>query len=712
MRADEGRTSDRPDVTVLVPTAHGSAWLGACLRSLAASTLPTDAFEVVVVQHGPDDGTRAVVDAVRVAHPALRLRHLTTPPLTRAAAKNVGLATARGRWVTVVHDEDRVAPNLLRGLRDRAGEGVVASGFVVDTPPPGRPARFSAPRLEQPLRFQGRTVGLGRAPSALGHGVAKLVPTRLARDTGFDDDLTASEDAVFWARLLLTGPVQVSFCAVTDDAVYYRSAAPRRTRPAPPAGTLLAGLERLHTLPLTGAAALAARAWMVVEETDEANRVLRAHPDGHREAVRERGARGLSGVQPARLNRGVARDLAILYLAVPLVDTAATVAARRVREAERVVDVLTLAHRPEDRIDRSSELVWRDYVGEVCTVDTPPVWVWWPGVTAFVRRGMAELERRGVGERYRSVYSRSTPLASHVLSALVVLRHPHLRWVAEFSDPLLHDIDGSARASEGPADPALLSELRRGLEARGVTPPASDDMFLWAVTLAYALADEVVFTNDNQRDLMLEDFPDRALAARAAERAVVRPHPVPSADLYGRVRTAYALETGVVHLGYFGVLYATRGLGEVVDALQRLDPATRARVRLHVFTRDPDQLAAAVADAGLADVVHVGPYVGYLEYLDLCTRLDVLLVMDARTAQTHAANPYLPSKYSDYVGSGTDVWGIVEEGSELSRRPLAHRTLLGDVAAAVEVLEQLASAVPVAPGAPGGPGAPAVGRAG
>ena len=683
------RTFDRPDVSVIVPTDRGSAWVGACLRSLADQTFAPERYEVVLVQHGPDDGTLAAVSRVRSSHPGLRLRHITLDACTRAAAKNVGLAAASGEWVMFVHDDDRVSPNLLRALRDRCGDGQVAVASHVDTPPTGRPAVFSAPRLERQLRCQGRLVPLGRAPSALGSLAATMLPADVVRRIGFDADLPSGEDAVLCGRLLLAGQPLLSFCSTADDAVHYRSVAARGIRQETPQ-TLLSGVARLLSLPLTDRAARAARAWMVVEETDQLNRHLRAHPEAHGDVVGERRARGLWAVQPARLNRGVAHDLAILQYAVPVVDTSANVAARRVREAGTVVDVLTTQRDAEHRIDQSSDLVWSEYVDQVRTAPTQPVWLWWPGVTAFARKGVELLERQGLAGRYRSVYSRSTPVAPHVVAALYTLRHPGARWVAEFSDPVLHDIDGSERESSGPADPGLLAEFGAALDARGIVPPESENLYLWSVTLAFALADEVVFTNEHQRDYMLEDFPDPALAERARGVATVRPHPVPPAELYRLVPSSYDLEPGRVHIGYFGVLYGTRTLGEILQALRRLDPSRRDRLRLHVFSRRPDDLAADVDEAGLAGVVAAKPFVDYLEYLNLCTRLDVLLVNDASTSETHARNPYLPSKYSDYIGSGTDVWGVVEPGSILSGLPMAHRSEIGDVDGALAVLEGLA----------------------
>ena len=141
-----------------------------------------------------------------------------------------------------------------------------------------------------------------------------------------------------------------------------------------------------------------------------------------------------------------------------------------------------------------------------------------------------------------------------------------------------------------------------------------------------------------------------------------------------------------MHLAYFGVFYETRDLGDVVSALLRLRQDEREQLCVHVYTADPDALALEIARVGLAGTVRVAPYLPVLEFLNLTTQFDVLVVNDAASTAHHSLNPYLPSKVADYVGSGTPVWAIYEEGSMLASLDFAHRSGLGDVEGAVTVL--------------------------
>jgi len=263
-----------------------------------------------------------------------------------------------------------------------------------------------------------------------------------------------------------------------------------------------------------------------------------------------------------------------------------------------------------------------------------------------------------------------------------------VRWTAEFSDPLSRDVHGNERgepAGEGP----FLNRLREAFRARGVEPPESDNTFLWCEWVAYLLADEVLFTNVNQRDYMLGCCP-APVADIASAKSVIAPQPTLPPRFYTLQQPEYPIPSDRVNIAYFGNFYATRGLDDFLVAMAGLPESLRERICLHVFTSTPGTLRDRGSELGLTEQLQIGPYVGYLDFLNLTTRFDCLLVNDAVTDQG-VRNPFLPSKLSDYQGSGSRVWGLVEEGSPLSAEPLAYASPVGDVDAARRVLADLAA---------------------
>lgn len=399
----------------------------------------------------------------------------------------------------------------------------------------------------------------------------------------------------------------------------------------------------------------------------------------------------------ARLRRLVprrrsGRHLVVSYLFPPAAETSGLVAAKRVREMGHVVDVIANEPPAGRKPDPGAEQIAGDLVRDVKRLaGTQNKLTDWCNVERFAATGLSEIRRcEKANGQYESVYSRSMMPASHVLAALHKLDHPHVPWVAEFSDPLVLDTRGEQRFA--PADGPVADDLRAELARRGRRLRDGRNMFELVEAITYALADTVLFTNENQRELMLATIEDPQLRDRVVRNCEVRPHPQPDASLYRAAEARTKLAPDTLNIGYFGVFFGTRSVTSLTAPFAALDREERDRVRLHLWVPRPRRTREKIADLGLADVVVVHGFVPYLEFLNLTTKLDLLVVADAVSAEHHPVNPYLPSKLSDYLGSGTPIWALVEEGSPMSRVDGITTTLLGDLDAATAHLRAMIAA--------------------
>jgi hypothetical protein len=695
----------RRDVSVIVATCRGGATVAGCLESLARQTLPPDRFEIVAVQNGEPDDTALVLDRFAAAHPAVALRRVETRAAGLALARNLGLDVARGRYVTFVDDDDWVSPEYLEVLLANSAPSVAGLAQLAEVHPGSARATLDTAQTRWQLAQRGDTVPAHQLPSALGIAVLKMIDTALARAIRFDETIVVSEDVDFWARVHAATLLEFRVCPVEAHAVYYRRVRPGSLGRQTPSFTFsveqrLEIIERLERVRLSSGLAEVAQATRQLErgQASTTNRFLLASPGDYRRtlaAYRRRAPADLE--QPMRA--GAARNLAVLYAAVPFANTSANVAARRIRDAGLLTDVVSSDMSEICGLDPSLEEVWADFVDQRVQVASKPTYAWWPGILDFCRRGMAQIEQWEAAKGdYHTMYSRAVWLHANVLAAWHKARRPGVRWTAEFSDPILYNLAGEQRVGSGLFDPRVRDELTAAVRAAGFEPGEDTNSYWWGEMLAYALADEIVFTNEQQRSYMLGYVADRALAERALAVSRVEPHPVPDASLYRRVRPSYTLAPDRVNIGYFGGFYATRRMSEVLVALRDLPAAVSSRLRLHVFTAEPDALADAARPLIDAGAVVVNGAVSYLECLNLTTRMDVLLINDTDTSGTHPINPYLPSKLADYTGSGTPIWGVVEAGSVLSSRNLTYRSRLGSAADAATVLTALAAREPVSDG--------------
>ncbi len=105
--------------SVIIPTRNRPVALGACLQAIAALDYPRDRFEVLVV----DDGSAHALDAVTNPFRAqLDLSLLRQSPSGPAAARNLGIARARGEYLAFTDDDCRPATDWLRRLESRLAD--------------------------------------------------------------------------------------------------------------------------------------------------------------------------------------------------------------------------------------------------------------------------------------------------------------------------------------------------------------------------------------------------------------------------------------------------------------------------------------------------------------------------------------------------------------------------------------------------------------
>jgi glycosyltransferase involved in cell wall biosynthesis len=105
-------TSIAPELSVIVPTYNRSGALGRCLEALEGQTVRESLFDVLVVDDGSTDDTAEVVESTR---PRLSydLKYYYQKNRGPAAARNLGLREATGRYVLFIGDDIIASPQLI-----------------------------------------------------------------------------------------------------------------------------------------------------------------------------------------------------------------------------------------------------------------------------------------------------------------------------------------------------------------------------------------------------------------------------------------------------------------------------------------------------------------------------------------------------------------------------------------------------------------------
>lgn len=681
-------------LTVGVAAYRAREWVDRLLAALRAQTLDPDQFEVLFVVNGPDDGTADYLLEC-AAREAFDLRVIQFAEGSNSKARNLGMWAARGDYLVWVDSDDSVSPNLLEVLLAHAEPGnvVLATFAEVSETNLNGIKDFDNYISRGVLKWAGRRGTLRGIRVAGSYDSGKLISTEVARTCSYRADLKTGQDVLYWTQVFVENDLDVVVPPLNEMPVYIRTVregSASRTLDEKFAEDRLACVAALESLRVTHSGWRGVLTSVQKAQTTVLGSWLRQHVDQRSEMLArvEETAPELDG--KAILNHELADTLVASYAFPPSADVSGLVVAKRMLLAGKPYDVVQNSMedaRPDDPL--SLKLIEPD-VGARIVVHEPPSWSRVRGIERYAVDGLEALSvRHRKRGPYKNLYSRSMWAASHVLGAAYKVRYPQVHWVAEFSDPLLLDISGDVRMRRLPQSP-LVQSITQAARARGFEVPDSN-LWEWVEASTYALADEVTFTNPLQRELMRSHVTDHDLVARLDEVSRIDPHPVLPSRFYSLVDSSYYLEPDKIHLGYFGIFYVSRGPGDIFQAFQKLPTRIQSKFKLHIFTNQPTDTARVVRAAGVAHCVKVNPYVPYFEFLNLASRLDWLVVADARAKEAHGVNPYIPSKYSDYKGSGSKIWALYEAGSMLSVSQADAHTELGDVDAAVSFLEELAS---------------------
>jgi GT2 family glycosyltransferase len=190
-------------LSVVIPACNAARTIRSAIASALNQTRPV--LEVIVVDDGSDDATAEVVAGIRDPRVLLTSRANGGP----SAARNAGVAIARGRWIGFLDSDDLWMPTYV----ERAGEALSAAvnpGFAYTDayvfsgtsgrirratamdargPSPGGREDFLTALLRRNFVFTSATV-----PASV-----------LAAVGGYDEQLAMSEEYDLWLRILVAG---------------------------------------------------------------------------------------------------------------------------------------------------------------------------------------------------------------------------------------------------------------------------------------------------------------------------------------------------------------------------------------------------------------------------------------------------------------------------------------------------------------------------
>ncbi|MCL2536780.1 MAG: glycosyltransferase [Coriobacteriia bacterium] len=633
-------------MSVIVTTWKEVPSIYEAVASVVNQSLSQSKIEIIIVVNGSNEQYFEKLESTYQESENVRV--LYTSRLGASHACNLGVAEASMRYLTFLDDDDQLT------------EGYLAELLNLDEPEVsiimGKLSDFEAGSLSRDTYInraiqsssKRRTSDYLSISSLFANKTAKLIRTNLmkARFLPFPEEFSHSIDVVFWCRNFgrLTGLVAVA-SARTKETYIRKKTSDSLSRPDSAklmqyTDDKLAMIKEFSELYLDGNTRPSHKTFLrnvMSRQSLFLKDYTESDPSGQCLQLIQERLLADDGLLIKRSLFAQVKGLAFCQLFLPEASPSSYVSSRRLWQLSKylgkVIDWTVLKQdlserRHEDRAYYSGFAQY--FCGNVKNVFVrkPNDFMLW-GQNAF---------ESALFYKVPYVYSRAQFPGSHVAASKYKALYPETTWFAEFSDPLSRGTDDCAK-----------TDLR----------------YEEIENLVYDGADCIIFTNNNQREYML-GYCGRSDTESIRERSLVWNHTVIDKAFVGSVQVNYALNEEQINVAYFGSFYMNRGHENMLRLLNN------PRVVLHIFTPDyfksnygqiDDDIKRMGVDPGR---LRRNDAVSYMEMLGLAQRMDYLYLGDVSFPGT--VNPYLPSKYSDYVASGSKIIAVVEPGSPLSQQ--------------------------------------------
>jgi glycosyltransferase involved in cell wall biosynthesis len=184
--------TDRPSVSVYLPTHNRADLLAECISSVLAQTWSD--YELIVVDDGSTDHTPEVLAESAALDPRVRVIRLATSQ-GAPHARNVAIEAMCGEYATGIDDDDLMLPWRLAQLMKAASDrwSFICSAFVLE----------KAGGRRRIINARARSITLNDILHRNIAGNQALVRVdRLREIGGFDEALRSSQDYDLWTRLI------------------------------------------------------------------------------------------------------------------------------------------------------------------------------------------------------------------------------------------------------------------------------------------------------------------------------------------------------------------------------------------------------------------------------------------------------------------------------------------------------------------------------
>lgn len=583
-------------ISVIVPTYKGEKYIETLLNSLKKQTLDYKLFEIIIVVNGELDETPNIIKNFQVENPKMNII-LENSEKGVSYARNKAISIANYEYLVFIDDDDFVSPNYLKTfLKNSKPNRIIIGSFLDVYEDTGK---ITDTLFNQPIFLYPGVVkninDIAPTPNII---TAKLIPTAPAKENSFNTNLKNGEDLIYALSLYAKNDFEFYCLNKDDDAIYYRLFRDNSlSRPKPSYEFIVS--DRLK----------------IMKELYEIFKIA-TNPD--------------LKIYIIKLFCSRVSDYMVPYIKEHPEDLERFIAE---------VDIYNFEYFPywyfnEIDLQTTKELIVSNtFPTKTIVVNGKPVDVITENPTDDdVALSFAHeiIEFDNVEEIL--TYERIRTIDKHIEGFFYKISH-ETYWIAEFTDNQKKPV----------YDEDLVRKINNIIPQKFNKVKENEDINKVAIYLAFIISDELIFYSENQRDAMVDEFPE--LKEVVLPKSKIVETPILGEFYYYIHDSNYSIDNDYINFAYFGEFNKNTHLEDFIAGFTNLDDKFKDKFRLHIFAPNIEAFKKIIPSE-ILDKTKYTYFENYFQFLNLTTKMDVLL-LDASLLDI-----------SDFLGSGVDIWAI------------------------------------------------------
>lgn len=652
-------------ISIILPVYEGNEYLEKCLQSIDNQEITDAKFEVIIVLNG--SFKEELLYLTNHSYDNLDILILINDEASAGEARNLGMTSAKYSHITFVDVDDYISKEYIQANYNLLNRNTITISQIHDVYD-NQIIKDNIINTEVIKNAKPASVSLLKINRISSITVCKVIPKEIAISQRFRGNLRSGEDTVFYSELFVNNRPKLKIVPINDKAIYFRKVIKNSVSRKDSSydfsiSQRLDILEILDQL-LDKVNNPTLQKFIKMKYNAQINfmkHYLEEFPKEKSKVFGIISAMSFNHFNFSILNKEITKKLVVSYCFPPYSDTSATVVSKRLLEQNEPFDVVYNSMNKIRKKEYTVDNMIKHLYGSKKVVYSTPSFSNMYYLNDYVDEAFKFYIQNK--DKYNLIYSRAMFPISHFPPLFIKILTPDIKWTAEFSDPLLKDIESNLRYSDI-RNNELVNSLKSGILGE-FTEYVDENLFNLAELIPFALADNLIFTNENQLEYMISRFNNK-LQSLIRAKACISSHPTLPYKYYNTELFEYPLEDSVINLAYFGNFYSKRGFLEFKKLIDILNNNYNQIFKLHIFTNKNQLVNEQITDLE-NNLITVNEYLSYEEFLNATTKFDVLLLNDSYTIGDKHLNPYLPSKLSDYLGSNNFIVALTEKNSVMSK---------------------------------------------